>query len=85
MPPSCSEGLWTILRGSLKYQFEYWLGLVYPSLIREAARGVDRILLEVLEEVVGQHIPLREEGLGWEEALTIPVRSLDGRSFQSWL
>ena len=79
------QGLWTVLRGSLKFQFEYWLGLVYPSLVREAARSVDRILLEVLEQVVGQHIPLSEEGLGWEEALTIPVRALDGRSFQSWL
>ena len=52
------QGLWTVLRGSLKFQFEYWLGRVYPSLIREAARGVDRILLEVLEAVVGQHIPM---------------------------
>ena len=79
------QGLWTVLRGSLKFQFKYWLGLVYPSLIREAARSVDRILLEGLEAVVGQHIHMGDEGLGWEECLTIPVRGLDGRSFQSWL
>ena len=79
------QGLWTILRGSLKFQFEYWLGLVYPSIIREVARSVDKVLLEVLEAVVGQHIPMGEEGLGWEECLIVPVRALDGFSFQKWL
>ena len=43
------------------------------------------LLHEVLEAVAGQHIPLREEGLGVEECLTIPVTGLSGRSLQSWL
>ena len=50
-----------------------------------AARGVDRIIWEVLEVVAGAHIPREEEGLGWEECLDIPVRGLEGRSFQHWL
>ena len=79
------QGLWTILRSSLKFQFEYWLGLVYPSQVMVAARGVDRIIWEVLEVVAGAHIPREEEGLGWEECLDIPVRGLEGRSFQHWL
>ena len=79
------QGLWTILRSSIKFQFEYWLGLVYPSQVMAAARGVDQIIWEVLESVAGAHIPREEEGLGWEECLDIPVRGLEGRSFQHWL
>ena len=79
------QGLWTILRGSLKFQFEYWLGLQYPSTIRAAARRLDTVLQEVLEVVAGQHIPLVDEGLGWEESLEVPVAGLTGRSFQCWL
>ena len=67
------QGLWTILRSSIKFQFEYWLGLVYPSQVMAAARGVDKIIWEVLEVVAGAHIPREEEGLGWEECLDIPV------------
>ena len=79
------QGLWTIVRASLKYQFEYWLGLCYPSHVLPAACRVDKVLQEVLEVVVGQHIPLREEGLGWEECLTVPVEGLSGHSIQAWL
>ena len=79
------QGLWTLLRASLKFQFEYWLGLCYPSDVLPAARRVDAILQGVMEAVAGQHIPLVEEGLGVEECLTIPVAGLTGRSLQSWL
>ena len=77
--------LWTILRASLKFQFEYWLGLCYPSDVMLAAGRVDKILMNVMEAVAGQHIPLLEEGLGVEECLDIPVVGLGGRSLQSWL
>ena len=33
----------------------------------------------------GHYILLVQEGLGWEECLTVPVWGLDGRSFQRWL
>ena len=35
--------------------------------------------------MLGQHILMGEEGLGWKESVTIPVKALDGRSFQIWL
>ena len=79
------QALWTLLRASMKYQFEYWLGLVYPSLVKPAARAMDRVLWEVLEAVVGQHIPQEEEQHGWEECLEIPIQELNRRSIQSWL
>ena len=79
------QALWTLLRTSMKFKFEYWLSLVYPTLVMEAARGVDQILWGVLEAAAGQHIPKTEEGLGWEEVLEVPVSDLGGRSFQSWL
>ena len=79
------QGLWTILRSSIKFQFEYWLGLVYPSQVLEAARDMDKIIWEVLETVAGAHIPREEEGLGWEECLDVPISGLRGRSFQHWL
>ena len=43
------------------------------------------ILYRVLEAVVGQHVQLVEEGLSFEECLTIPVTGLSGCSLQSWL
>ena len=77
------QSLWTILRASLKFQFEYWLGLSYPSDVSRAAGRADKVLMDVMEAVAGQHIPLLEEGLGVEECLDIPVVGLGGRSLQS--
>ena len=37
--------LWTILRASLKFQFEYWLSLCYPTDVMPAAKRVDRVLM----------------------------------------
>ena len=80
------QSLWTLLRASLKFQFEYWLSLVYPSLAQTAARAMDKVLWKVLEQVCGQKIPREEEGLGWEETLEgVTVESLDSRSLQRWL
>ena len=36
----------------MKFQFEYWLGLVYPSLILPAAQRMDLILQGVMETYV---------------------------------
>ena len=33
------QSLWTVLRASIKYQFEYWLALCYPSDVVEARLG----------------------------------------------
>ena len=79
------QGLWTVLRASYKFQFEYWLSLVYPSQIQAAAEEVDGVLWNMLEKVAGAHIPRSDEGLGWEECLDIAVRGLGGLSFQYWV
>ena len=77
--------LWTVLRSSLKAQFEYWLALVHPSQVEAAARRVDTVLWGVLENVIGFDLPREAEGLGWEHCLDIPVQGLGGRSFQAWV
>ena len=42
----------TCLRASLSHKLEYWLGLLYPSQAEEAAREVDQLYREVMENVV---------------------------------
>ena len=44
--------LWTVLRSSIQHQFGYWLMLVHPSLIQEAARKVDSIMWQVVEALL---------------------------------
>ena len=46
---------------------------------------MDKIELTVLEKLLGMHIPLQGEGLGWECPLFLPIEGLDGRSFQQWV
>ena len=77
--------LWTVLRSSVLAQFEYWLMMVHPSQVMEAARRMDSVIWMVLEKVAGFSIPREDEGLGWENCLDIPVTQLTGRSFQSWV
>ena len=79
------QGLWTILRSSLQYQFEYWAMLVHPTQVLAAAQRVDNILWSCLEVVAGSHIPKVCENLGWDQPLNCPVENLDGRSFQAWV
>ena len=38
------QALWTVLMASLRFQFEYWLGLCYPSDVLPAARRMDKVL-----------------------------------------
>ena len=49
--------LYAVLRSSLAHKLEYWLTLVHPSLIEDAAKEVDSLLHSVLERVVGSHLP----------------------------
>ena len=55
------QSLWTCLRSSISHKMEYWLAMVHPSQMEDAAREVDSLYWEVLEEVCGSHLP-REEG-----------------------
>ena len=51
------QGLWAVLHSSFAHKLEYWLTLVHPSLIEDAARNVDSLLHSVLEKVAGSHLP----------------------------
>ena len=55
------QALWTCLRSSFSHKLEYWLAMVHPSQMEEAAREVDSIFWNILEEVCCSHLP-REEG-----------------------
>ena len=46
------------------------------------AQHLDTVLWAAFERAVGQHVPRREEGLGLECVLDIPVDGLRGKSFQ---
>ena len=46
---------------------------------------MDKIVCRVMEHLVGYHIPLENEGLGWEHVVEMPVASLDGYTFPCWV
>ena len=80
--------MWVILRSSTAHKLDYWLTLVYPSLVADAAARMDRLQHGVLEKLLGLAIPLQEDALrqpplGYDCPLDVPVDSLRGRSFQS--
>ena len=56
------QALWTTLRLSIQQQLDYWLMLVHPSQMERVAARMDEVLWDVLEKVVGAHIPRQEEG-----------------------
>ena len=55
------QALWTCLRASFTHKLEYWLGMLHPSQVEEAARKVDSLFWGVLQVISGSHLP-REEG-----------------------
>ena len=63
-------------------QLDWWLTLVCPSQMREAATEMDRILWEVLECCADSAIPRGHQGLGWDCPLTAPVAAWQGLSYQ---
>ena len=79
------QALWAVLRSSISQKLDYWLTLVYPSLVQEAAIRMDKLELKVLEQLLGSHIPLEGEGLAWDLPIKVPIESLDGRSFQQFV
>ena len=46
---------------------------------------MDIILWQMLEAVVGSHLPRQQEGLGFEHCLDIPIQNLTGKSFLTWV
>ena len=76
------QTLWTILRQSFQQQLDWWLTLVYPSLMVEAAREMDNIIWAALETVASSSIPRGDQGLGWDCPLLAPVDPWQGMSYQ---
>ena len=79
------QALWAVLRSSISQKLDYWLTLVYPSLVKEAAGRMDNLMVKVLEGLLGMHIPMVGEGLGWDCPLNVPIDGLESRSFQQWV
>ena len=82
------QALWTCLRASLSHKLEYWLGLLYPSQAEEAAREVDKLHREVVEKVVGSHLPHQPGLLTCPccitvEGLEVNIPGLEGHTYQS--
>ena len=77
-----NQALWVALHRSHAHKMDYHLALCYPSDILPVAQRFDAILWSALESATGQHIPRREEGLGIECVLDIPVDNMTDRSFQ---
>ena len=70
------------MRQSFNQQLDWWFTLVYPSLIQDAARRMDEIVWEALEDCAGSAIPQGDQGKGWDCPLTAPVTPWQGRSYQ---
>ena len=79
------QAMWSVLRSSTSQKLDYWLSLVYPSQVRGAAEEMDKIMLGSIERLLGVHLPMYDEGLGWECPVQVPVEGLQGRSFQHWV
>ena len=54
------QAMWTCLRASFSHKLEYWLAIMYPSLVKEAAQRVDDLFWGMMEEIVGSHLPKTE-------------------------
>ena len=79
------QALWVLLHRSMAHKMDYHISLCYPTDILPIVEYLDTLLWGVLERAVGQHIPRREEGLGYECVLDLPVDSMAGCSFQELL
>ena len=56
------QALWAVLRSSVSQKLDYWLTLVYPSQVREAAEKMDSLQMKVMEILLGLKIPLQRGG-----------------------
>ena len=80
-----SQALWVALHRSLAHKMDYHLSLCYPSDILPVAEYLDTVLWSLFERAVGQRVPRRDERLGTECVLDMPVDSMRGHSFQELL
>ena len=74
-----------MMTNSVAQKLNYTLSLQYPSKVLPTATLLEKVLWSMLEKSSGLHIPREEEGSGTECVLDVPVRGLQGQSFQHWL
>ena len=77
-----SQALWVAIHRSLAHKMDYHLSLCYPSDILPVAKYLDSVIWGAFERAVGQQVPRRDEGKGWECVPNIPVLDLGQKSFQ---
>ena len=82
------QAMWTLLRSSFAHKLEYWLGMLYPSQVEEAARQVDSLYWEVMETVCGSHLsrvggPMACTCCPMVRGMCPDIPGLQGSSFQS--
>ena len=82
---SSRQSMWAMLRSSTSQKLDYWLTLVYPSLMRKAAEKMDSLVLRVLQKIVGSEIPMKDGENDWNKSINFPIDSLSGKSFQNWV
>ena len=64
------------MRLSIIQQFDYWLQLVHPTQIRKAAERVNKLIVEVLENIWGIPVPQSERELDYSPIFNVGIRSL---------
>ena len=79
------QSMWAMLRSSFAQKLDYWLTLVYPSLVRRAAERMDKLELMVVQSLLGIPIPMGQDELDWNMVINVPVDNISGRSFQNWV
>ena len=82
---SSRQSMWAMLRSSTSQKLDYWLTLVYPSVMRKAAERMDSLVLRVLQKMVGSEIPMDGGEDEWNKSINVPIGSLTGKSFQNWV
>ena len=77
------QSMWAVLKWSISQQFDYWLQLVYPSQVKEAAELLDDVLWE---QLVGRCQGEIGGKVGnWECLLNPDVKNLKGKMFSEWV
>ena len=79
------QSMWAMLRSSFAQKLDYWLTLVYPSLVKRAAERMDNLELKVVRGLLGVPLPMGQEDLDWNMVINVPVQDMQERSFQNWV
>ena len=79
------QSMWAMLRSSFAQKLDYWLTLVYPSLVKRAAERMDNLELKVVWGLLGVPLPMGQEDLDGNMVINVPVQDMQERSFQNWV